>query len=68
MFYDSCSPIRYDPTHPLEKKQAFAVAAERIEAGEAPEAVGLPNIGTPEPVPPVNLDEAPAQDAAGKGQ
>jgi hypothetical protein len=24
---------------------------ERIEAGEAPEAVGLPNIGLPDPVP-----------------
>jgi len=50
MFYDSCWRIRYDSTHRLAKKKAFAIAAERIEAGEAPEAVGLPNIGTPEPV------------------
>jgi hypothetical protein len=65
MFYDSCWPIRYDPSRRLEKKRAFAVATERIEAGEAPEAVGLPNIGTPEPVPAVNLGDAGIHPIAG---
>lgn len=51
MFYDKTWPIRYDPSHRLEMKHVFARAADRIEAGEPPEAVGLANIGTPEPVP-----------------
>jgi hypothetical protein len=51
MFFDLTFPIRYDPSQRLEKKQAFATAAERIEAGEAPEALGLPNVGVPEAVP-----------------
>jgi hypothetical protein len=57
MFYDKASPARYDPATRLAKKVTFAVATERIEAGEAPEALGLPNIGTPEPVPAVTIGE-----------
>ncbi len=51
MFYDLTSPIRYDPSHRLELKRRYANAAERLKAGESPEALGLPNFGTPRPVP-----------------
>ncbi len=51
MFYDRTWPMRYDPSYRQEKKRVFAEAVERIEAGEAPESLGLPNIGMPEPVP-----------------
>ena len=32
-------------------KVVFATAADRIDAGEAPEALGLPNVGVPALVP-----------------
>ncbi len=51
LFYDSSYPLRYDPSHRLRMKEVFAKAANEIEAGMAPEAVGLPNIGMPRPVP-----------------
>jgi hypothetical protein len=35
----------------VAKKHAFGEAYDRIKAGAAPESVGLPNIGLPEPVP-----------------
>jgi lysophospholipase L1-like esterase len=51
MFYDMTSGARYDPSERIAKQHAFGAALERIKAGERPEAVGLPNIGLPEPVP-----------------
>jgi hypothetical protein len=51
MFYDLTSPIRYDSSQRLQKKRAFATAADRIQAGDAPESVGLPNVGVPPPIP-----------------
>jgi hypothetical protein len=51
MFYDATSGARYDSSYRLHKKVVFAAAANRIEAGEAPESVGLPNIGMPAPIP-----------------
>ena len=51
MFYDRTAPIRYDSSQRLQKKLAFATAADRIDAGDAPESVGLPNVGVPAPVP-----------------
>jgi len=44
-------PIRYDPSLRLQKKEAGGLAAAQIEAGVAPEKVGLLNVGTPAPVP-----------------
>jgi lysophospholipase L1-like esterase len=55
MFYDLTAPLRYDSSHRLQMKVVFATAANRIEAGEAPEAVGLPNVGVPAPVPAVPI-------------
>jgi tetratricopeptide (TPR) repeat protein len=50
MFYDLTYPTRYDSSRRLAKKDAFAQAFDRIEAGESPDSVGLPNIGLPAPV------------------
>jgi hypothetical protein len=52
MFYDAASPARYDPSERRAKQDAFGKAADKILAGTAPEAVGLPNVGVPEPAPP----------------
>jgi hypothetical protein len=45
MYYHAVSSVRYDWEPRLAKRSAFEKAAERIAAGEPPEAVGLPNIG-----------------------
>jgi tetratricopeptide (TPR) repeat protein len=51
MFNDLTSGMRYDPSQRLRKRQLFAMAATRLAAGEAPEALELPNVGIPQPVP-----------------
>ncbi len=51
MFYDRTSWATYDPGRRSVKRWAFVAAADKIEAGAAPESVGLPNIGEPEPIP-----------------
>jgi lysophospholipase L1-like esterase len=51
LFNDMTYPMRYDPSQRLQKKQDFAAAAARLDSGEAPEALGLPNVGIPDPVP-----------------
>jgi hypothetical protein len=54
-FNNLVAPLTYNPNRRLEARLASAVAAERIAAGAAPESLGLPNIGTPAPVPWVPL-------------
>jgi lysophospholipase L1-like esterase len=49
------APLIYDPARRLQARITAAVAAERIAAGEAPESLGLPNIGTPARIPAVPL-------------
>lgn len=51
MFYDRTTWATYDHDRRSIKRKQFIAAADRIEAGEPPESVGLRNIGTPEPVP-----------------
>jgi hypothetical protein len=51
MFYDLTESLRYDPSERIARRVRFGSALERIKAGELPEAVGLPNVGIPEPVP-----------------
>jgi len=51
MFYDLTASLRYDPSSRELRSAAFSRAAARIEAGEPPESLGLPNIGLPEAVP-----------------
>jgi hypothetical protein len=55
MVCDATAGARYDPSTRVQRKREFATAANRIEAGEAPERIGLPNIGLPAPVPLVDL-------------
>ncbi len=50
-FNSLSAPLTYDPTRRLQARLAYAVAADRIAAGDAPESLGLPNIGMPAPVP-----------------
>ncbi len=57
MFYDLAFPLRYDPSHRLEMRDVFAKAAKQLEAGAAPETVGLVNVGVPRPVPIVPLED-----------
>jgi lysophospholipase L1-like esterase len=45
MFYDITIRMRYEPSERRRRRQAFADAAVRIQAGDPPESVGLPNIG-----------------------
>jgi len=64
MFYDLTGPATYDPSRRRVKRQAFIDAAIQIEAGAAPESVGLPNIGNLDPIPlapygPANRSAAP---------
>jgi hypothetical protein len=58
MFYDLTTGVRYDSSHRLQMKVTLAAAAVRIKAGEAPESVGLPNVGVPEPVPDVPMSDS----------
>jgi lysophospholipase L1-like esterase len=47
MFYYGTASVRHDRRQRLAKRDAFKAAVARIEAGEAAENVGLPNIGIP---------------------
>jgi lysophospholipase L1-like esterase len=45
LFYRGTAGLRYDPTARQAKMNAYYAATERLEAGEAPESIGLPNLG-----------------------
>ncbi len=51
LFHDITHGMRYDPSERLAAKRLYATAADRLASGEAPEALGLPNVGIPEAVP-----------------
>ncbi len=50
-FNELMSPLRYDTNLRLRKREAGIAAAAKIDAGVAPEAVGLPNVGIPAGIP-----------------
>ena len=50
-FNGLAAPLRFDPSRRFQARETYAVAADRIAAGDAPESVGLPNIGIPTAVP-----------------
>jgi len=50
-FNTLAAPLRYDPSQRLQQRQLYAEAADRISAGEAPESLGVENLGTPAPIP-----------------
>jgi hypothetical protein len=58
------APLRYDPGRRLQARDAYAAAADRIAAGADPEALGLPNIGIPAPVPILPATDARAHPPA----
>ncbi len=60
-FNELMSPMRYDTNLRSRKREAGIAAAARIDAGVAPEAVGLPNVGIPARIPLVvkQLDPEP---------
>jgi lysophospholipase L1-like esterase len=47
--------LRYGSALRMQRKKRYAEAYERLLAGETVEALGLPNVGLPEPVPAVGL-------------
>jgi hypothetical protein len=51
LFYSAAAKLRYDPSQCLAKQEAYGAAGRRIGAGEPAEAVGLPNVGIPAPLP-----------------
>jgi hypothetical protein len=68
MFYQLSAPLRYDPQPRVQLQFIFADAADRIEAGEAPESLGLPNIGLPEAVPVVPMEKLRGRSPGGDGR
>ena len=62
-FNNLVAPLRYDPGRREEERQIYADAAVRITAGEAPESLGLPNLGIPAPIPvlPSGLEHSPGE-------
>ena len=50
-FWETLARITYDPSQRRARRDLFIKARERLVAGEAPEAVGLPCVGIPAVVP-----------------
>jgi hypothetical protein len=50
-FHELMSPMRYDTNLRSLKREAGIAAAAKIDAGVAPEAAGLPNVGIPAGIP-----------------
>ncbi len=59
--------LSYDPVPRREAGDALKAAADQIEAGAAPEATGLPNVGIPAPVPAISPAEIGISSKAGPG-
>jgi lysophospholipase L1-like esterase len=51
MFADIAARWRFDSSERKQKGNLYAKGVGRIDAGEAPESLGLPNIGLPAPIP-----------------
>lgn len=58
-FNGLAAPLTYDPARRLQARLAYAEAADHLALGAEPRSLGLPNIGTPAPVPSVPLAESP---------
>ena len=50
-FYGAAANLRHDPTQRRAKEAAYKDARRRIKSGEAPESLGLPNVGLPVALP-----------------
>jgi len=58
-FNELVIPLRYDPSLRSKKKEAGIVAIAHLDAGVAPEKLGLPNVGIPEAVPLIEIKQEP---------
>jgi hypothetical protein len=58
MFGELSAGWRYDMSARLEKRGRYQEGLERLNAGAAPESLGLPNIGVPAPIPPAMAAQA----------
>ena len=56
--------LRYDLESYQRKSAAYHEAVHRIEAGQAPESLGFPNIGIPAPIPIIPITHAGLRSAA----
>jgi hypothetical protein len=65
MVYDLLSSGPHDTSGRLARRRAYEAAARRIARGEPPEALGLPNVGTPDPVPAVPAAVILTEDPSG---
>ena len=68
-FYALVGRLRYDHSVRSRRIDAAALAADQIEAGSAPEALGLLNVGIPAPVPLISGEgrrTVPNEPAAGQ--
>ena len=50
-FNELMAPLRYDPSTRHRQRDLNRLAMERIDAGFAPDSLGLPNLGIPKRVP-----------------
>ncbi len=50
-FYGLMAPLRHDSSTRQRKQELNLLAMERIDAGSAPESLGMPNLGIPVAVP-----------------
>jgi lysophospholipase L1-like esterase len=50
-FNELMAPLRYDPSTRHRQRELNLLAMERLDAGFAPDTLGLPNLGIPERVP-----------------
>ena len=66
MFQHATAALRYDPTERKAKMSAFAAAAQRLAEGEAPESVGLPNVGIPREPPVINESKSSPAGSTGR--
>jgi lysophospholipase L1-like esterase len=62
-FNELVIPIRHDQRMRQQKRMAGLIAAGRLSAGMAPEALGLPNLGIPAPIPMVPFGATERDDA-----
>jgi hypothetical protein len=61
-FNELVTPLRYDRNMRSRKRAAAIAAVDQLDAGIAPETIGLPNVGTPAAIPVIdNLHNATAE-------
>jgi hypothetical protein len=65
-FYNMMAPLRYETAERDHNRRLYLQAQHRVESGDAPESVGLANIGIPRAVPLLSAADSDGQHA-GRG-